>query len=227
MLNHLMTGTKKRFVDMVRITLREERKEENAIVNLKVILVYNNINFFVSRIQETSLKTEDTKDALESLLVSVGKNDKLSAKNYAEVLSRKINKENALFCLRHMKLRPALSRSLSYEPTAPPPHSPPSDQTKENRNEDWVTDLEDNLRNICLLEIDKNAYFILKQKDLLELDYGDLLNLTTRDTLQISNELLIYGAIMRWGLERQRKSNEGRNNTNLRNLLGDLVYAPR
>lgn len=78
-----------------------------------------------------------------------------------------------------------------------------------------------------MLEIDKNADFVLNHPDLLELNYGDLLNITTRDTLEVSSELVVYCAIMRWGLESQRKKNEEGEELSLRNLLGELIYAPR
>lgn len=175
----------------------------------------------------SSVNSSDPSSIIELLSLSVAKNDQVTARTYVETLSKKITKENALYCFCRLKLKPRITRTQSYEPSAPPPISKNNENTKENRNEDWVADLEDNLRNICLLEIDKNAEYVLKQKELLDLEYEDLLNITTRDTLEVSSELVVYSAIMRWGLERQRRKGCDGGEINMKNWLQDLIYAPR
>lgn len=157
----------------------------------------------------------------------MAKNDQITARNCVEVLIKKITKDNALNYFCKLKLKPHIRQKLSYEPSAPPPIPKICEYTKADRNDEWVADLEDNLRNICLLEIDKNADYVLKQKELMDLEYEDLLNITTRDTLEVSRELVVYSAIMRWGLERQRRKGSDGEEINLKNWLQDLIYAPR
>lgn len=140
-------------------------------------------------------------------------------------MSRKINKDNALDCLARLKLISTITHD--FEPSAPPPGFLGKKDSGESQNKDWISDLEDNLRNLCLLEIDKNADYILKKRDLLGLDYGDLFNITTRDTLQVSSELVVYSAVMRWAVAEHRRKGANGEELNLKNTLQELIYAPR
>nr|CAH7731567.1 unnamed protein product [Callosobruchus chinensis] len=78
-----------------------------------------------------------------------------------------------------------------------------------------------------LNEIDKHADYVLKQKEFLDLGYGDVLSITTRDTLQVSNEIIVYSAIMRWCIEECKRRTLQTQKVNLKAVLRDLVYAPR
>lgn len=161
------------------------------------------------------------------MFTAVNKNEETEARNLVEILNKKINKDNVLYCFCHSKVKPRITRTQSFEPSAPPPTTMNHENTKENLNEDWVTDLKDNLRNVCFLKIDKNADYVLKQRELLDLEYEDLFNITTRDTLEVSSELVVYSAIMKWGLEMQKRKGDDEGELNIRNWLRDLIYAPR
>ncbi|KAK9892817.1 hypothetical protein WA026_022278 [Henosepilachna vigintioctopunctata] len=107
------------------------------------------------------------------------------------------------------------------------PSAPPIIECKDRGSIDWVEDLINNLRHNCLLEIDKHADYILKDPDFLKLAYNDVLQITTRDTLQVSNETIVYCAIMKWASAECNRRTLQPHLLNIKAVLRDLVYAPR
>lgn len=184
-----------------------------------VICKSNNNSIFCSTSKD--LQSQDANQLLDDLYVAIKTGDKNTARQYYEALTKKIDKTNVLDCLLGLTRRSNNACSNSYQPSAP------TEDTKENQNEDWKIDLEDNLRNICLSVIDKNGDFVLKDERMLLLSFNDLQSVTTRDTLEVSNELVVYSAVVRWGRQQQRKRTQNGEVLDLRDILGDLVYSPR
>lgn len=83
------------------------------------------------------------------------------------------------------------------------------------------------LRDNILLEIDKQGDFFLKQKEIEDLHYQDLLAITTRDSLQVASELMVYGAMMRWATQECHRKGMVLEDVNIRAVLKDLIFAPR
>lgn len=154
---------------------------------------------------------------------AIKRGDKVLAKNYVEVLCTNINRKTALPVLLQTNL------VQDFEPCTPsaPPPSDDYQGTKENHNEDWVKDLQDNLRNRCLSEIDQNADFVLENNQLLQIGRQQLLDILMRDTFKASDELLVHCGVMKWAIEYQKKMAEKGFDVSLSSSLGDLKYAPR
>lgn len=170
------------------------------------------------------LTIDNPKIALDLFCTAVRVQNVPLAKQCIEILNTQLNKRNVLLILRKMTLckNNLIPDTYDLEPSAPPIVE--SDCTP---TDDWVQDLIDNLRNNCLLEIDKNGDFVLKQKEFLDLEYSDALSITTRDTMQVSTEILVYSAVMRWSIEECNRRTLQTQTINLKAVLRDLVYAPR
>ncbi|XP_060535373.1 uncharacterized protein LOC132707505 isoform X2 [Cylas formicarius] len=107
------------------------------------------------------------------------------------------------------------------------PSAPPAVEIDDAVPEGWVAELVDGVRHNCLLEIDKHGDHVLKQKEIVDLGYEDLLAIVTRDTLQVSSELVVYSATMRWCMHECKRRTLQTQLINIKAVLRDLVYAPR
>lgn len=172
------------------------------------------------------LRIDKPEVALELFSTAVKIQNVPLAKQCTEILNNHLNKHNALQILRHVS-ECRRETSKAPDPFDVEPSAPPIVECDNQMSEDWVQDLVDNLRNNCLLEIDKNADFVLKQKEILDLSYADILTVTTRDTLQVSNEVLVYSAVFRWSIEECKRRTLEPQKINLKAVLRQLVYAPR
>uniref|UniRef100_V5I973 BTB/POZ domain-containing protein 2 n=1 Tax=Anoplophora glabripennis TaxID=217634 RepID=V5I973_ANOGL len=191
--------------------------------DLKIGDAYRHIT---KSMRDDPLKIEKPELVLELFSTAIKMQDIPLAKECTEILNSQLDKNNALLVLRHIykseMMMPPPPDPLDLKPSAPPLHEDDNDF-----KEDWVQDLRDNLRNNCLLEIDKNADYVLKQKEVLELSYRDVLAITTRDTLQVSNEMLVYSVAMRWTMEECKRLAMDPQQNNMKAIARELVHAPR
>lgn len=169
------------------------------------------------------LKIEDHIVALDLLETAVKLQNVPLARQCVEILDRLMDKKNVLTILAQLEK----CKMPTNDPNDFQPSAPPIVENDNQRTENWVHGLIEDLRHNCLLEIDKNADFVLKQKEVLDLTYTDILFITTRDTLQVSNELIVYSAILRWAYEECRRRTLPTQPINIKAVLRDLVYAPR
>lgn len=142
-------------------------------------------------------------------------------KQCVENLDQYLDKDNVLLVystLSKCKM-PTVKRDDS-EPSAPP-----IIDNENQRGSDWVRQLLDNLRHNCLLVIDANADYVLKKKDVLDLTYNDLFAILDRDTLEVSNELKVYNAMYRWGLQECHRMTLSPHH--IKEVLRQLCYVPR
>ncbi|KAJ8958108.1 hypothetical protein NQ318_006037 [Aromia moschata] len=188
--------------------------------DLKMQEAYKNIT---SSMKADPLTIEKPAVALDLFSTAVKIQNVPLAKQCIEILNNHLNRRNVLLILDRL----SKCEMPNPDPYDVEPSAPPIVEDDNQRTEDWVQDLIDNLRNNCLLEIDKNADHVLKQKEMLDLSYGDMLSITTRDTLLVSSEVLVYSAIMRWCIEECRRRTLQTQKINLKAVLRDLVYAPR
>ncbi|XP_028135885.1 uncharacterized protein LOC114330675 isoform X2 [Diabrotica virgifera virgifera] len=149
------------------------------------------------------------------------------AKQCIEILNNHLNNSNVLLILRHMTKCISEYKNITVDPFDLEPSAPPIVEEEYEGSGDWVQDLVDNLRNNCLLEIDKNADLVMKQKEILNLTYCDILTITTRDSLQVSSEILVYSTIMKWCIEECKRRTLETHPINLKAVLRQLIYAPR
>ncbi|KAJ8924881.1 hypothetical protein NQ315_001036 [Exocentrus adspersus] len=196
---------------------------DNYKTDLKIQDAYKHIT---SSMRADPLRIEKPELALELFSTAVKIQNVPLAKQCIEILYNHLNKHNALLIMNHIS-KCKLVAANPPDPFDLEPSAPPIVENDNQMNEDWVQDLVDNLRNSCLLEIDKNADFVLRHKDILELSYGDVLTVLTRDTLQASNELLVYSAAVRWAVEECKRRTLQPQAINLKAVLRQLVYAPR
>lgn len=162
--------------------------------------------------------------ALELLFTGIRLKNMPLVNQCTENLDFQLNKDNALTIFSHLSKygsSPSNSRN-NFEPSAPP-----IVENEEQRDAEWVHEILDKLRHNCLLEIDKNADFILKQKGILDLSYQDILSITERDTLEVSSELLVYSAVYRWAIEECRRRTLNPYLLNIKAVLRELSYTPR
>lgn len=172
------------------------------------------------------LNIEKPELALELLSTAIRMQNVPLAKECIDILNKQLDKHNALIIMRHLykcqMMMPPPPDPLDLRPSAPPIL-----ETDNQFHEDCLQDLIDNIRNNCLLEIDKNADFVLKLKEILELSYKDVLAITNRDTLQVSNELLVYSVVVRWAVEECKRHTQEPHLMNLKAILRELLHAPR
>ncbi|XP_066249855.1 uncharacterized protein axed isoform X1 [Euwallacea similis] len=148
------------------------------------------------------------------------------AKHYIDTLPGLIQKENTFEVLQSISkwIHPSeADRQLNFEPSAPP-----LVDNNHERNDNWMKEPLNRLRNNILLEIDKNGDYFLKSKEFKQLHYQDVLDICSRDTLKVTGEMVIYCAIMSWAeAECLRKGLVGNEDPNIKSVLKDLIYAPR
>lgn len=109
-----------------------------------------------------------------------------------------------------------------HEPSAPPLVDNP-----EQCDFYWLQDILNKLELNCLLEIDANADFVLKQPEILNLSYSALKTIVERDSLQVSNELLVYSAVYRWAKAECERDVKEVSPENIRTALKQLYRYPR
>lgn len=83
------------------------------------------------------------------------------------------------------------------------------------------------LRQNAMLEIDKSGDHFLKQPEFSNLHYQDVLDIVTRDTLQVSSENVVYCAIMRWADAECQRKGLVTEDLNVKAVLNELIYATR
>lgn len=161
--------------------------------------------------------------ALELLFTGIKLRNMPLVNQCTENLDLQLDKNNALTIFSYLSKYESPSCNINgFEPSAPP-----IVENEEQRDKDWVQEVLDRLRHNCLLEIDKNADFILKQKDILSLSYLDILTIVERDTLEVSSELLVYSAVYRWAIAECHRRTLQPHLLNIKAVLRDLCYAPR
>lgn len=162
-----------------------------------------------------------------SLLETALKNRNVPlAKHCIVTLNQHIQKDNALKIIlsisKWLHVPETDQQLTNFEPSAPP-----LVDNDEERDDNWMKEPLSHLRQNCLLEIDKHGDAILKERDVQDLHYQDLLAITTRDSLQVSSEMTVYTAIIRWCMEECKRKGLPVESMNMKALLRDLVYAPR
>uniref|UniRef100_A0A1Y1NCK5 BACK domain-containing protein n=2 Tax=Photinus pyralis TaxID=7054 RepID=A0A1Y1NCK5_PHOPY len=181
---------------------------------------YKNIT---SSMKADPLQIRSPKTAIELLSTGVRLQNMPLVKQCIENLDHQLDKTNVLMIYSSLsKCKMPTSNKNDFEPSAPP-----IIENETQRDTDWVQELTDSLRHNCLLVIDKNADYILKQKEILELSYLDLINITERDTLQVTDEMLIYSVIHRWAIEECHRRTLNTHLLNLKAVLRQLSYTPR
>lgn len=181
---------------------------------------YKNIT---SSMKADPLQIRSPKTALELLSTGARLQNMPLVKQCIENLDHQLEKSNLLMIYSNLsKCKLPSGNKNDYEPSAPP-----IIENENQRDTDWVQELTDSLRHNCLLEIDKHADYILKQKEVLDLSYPDILNIVERDTLQVSDEMLVYSAIYRWAIAECHRRTLNTHLLNVRAVLRQLCYTPR
>lgn len=174
-----------------------------------------------SSMQSDPLEISSPKIALDLLSTAVRLQNIPLIKQCIEIIDNQLDPSILVSVLKRLSECTSQGRD-NFEPSAPPITE------SENRNNiGWIEDVINNLRHNCLLEIDRHADTILKDLFFSTLSYNDVLQITSRDSLQISSETIVYSAIMKWAhAECYRRTLEPQFQ-NLRDVLRDLVHAPR
>lgn len=162
------------------------------------------------------LEISSPKLALELLSTAIKLQNLLLVKQCIEVIEKQLDQTVLLSVLFH------LSDSKTSEPSAPPLL-----EIENEKDVNSIKELVNKLRQKCLIEIDKNADSILKDTEFLKLSYEDVLQITTRDTLKISSETVVYGAVMRWANQECKRRTLEPYLLNIKAVLRDLIYSPR
>ncbi|KAH1002715.1 hypothetical protein HUJ04_008776 [Dendroctonus ponderosae] len=147
------------------------------------------------------------------------------AKHYISDLTDLIKKDNALTILNSISKwihSSEADRQLNFEPSAPPL----VDNAAE-RNDSWMEEPLGELRDKILQKIQKNGDFYLRHSEFPKLHYQDVFDITTSDDLQVSNELVVYCAIMCWAEAECQRTGLSTEDVNIKAVLKDLIYAPR
>ncbi|XP_045463080.1 BTB/POZ domain-containing protein 2-like isoform X3 [Harmonia axyridis] len=179
---------------------------------------YRNIT---SSMQADPLEISSPKLALDLLSTAVRLQNMPLVKQCIEIIDKQLDPSILISVMSRLSECTSQRRD-NYEPSAPPIIE------SENRgNIDWVVNQIENLRHNCLLEIDRYADAILKDLFFSTLPYMDVLRITTRDSLQVSSETIVYSAIMKWAHAECYRRTLQPHLTNLKAVLRDLVHAPR
>lgn len=141
-----------------------------------------------------------------------------------ENLDSQLDKTNVLTIY---SLLSKIYSSLEEEPNDFEPSAPPIVENEDQCEYYWVQDMLEKLRHNCLLEIDKNADFVLKQRQMLNLSYADLLSILERDTLEVSSELVVYSAVYRWAVAECQRKTLAPQKANVKAIIRQLINCPR
>ncbi|KAL3087499.1 hypothetical protein niasHS_008315 [Heterodera schachtii] len=79
----------------------------------------------------------------------------------------------------------------------------------------------------CLAYIDKNADTLLKSEEFLQIDHKMLCEILERDEMQISGEISIWNAALRWADEKCRQNGIDCSAENRRQMLGPALFKIR
>ncbi|CAH0547890.1 unnamed protein product [Brassicogethes aeneus] len=163
-----------------------------------------------------SIAFRDLESASNGLKKAVEANDPVLGRKCIEFFDLLLgNKENLIPVLKCLsEIMPPKDLSNCHSPSAPPMNGCAS--------HNWVQELTEKLRENILLEIDKHAEYILKKKEFLDVCFVDLKTILTRDTLRLSNEILVYDAIKRRVEKEKKNKNAGSCCT-----WDNLIRAPR
>lgn len=163
------------------------------------------------------------KTAIELLSTGARLQNMPLVKQCIEILDRQLDKTNVLIIYTYLsKCKLPTGNKNEFEPSAPP-----IIENQDQHNTDWLEELTNNLRHNCLLMIDKHADYVFKQKEILDLSYADLVSITERDSLQVSDEMLIYSVVYRWAIEECKRRKLNIHLLNMKAVLRDLNYTPR
>lgn len=169
------------------------------------------------------LQIDDPNLACKLLSTAISLKNMPLAKQCIEILDRKLARENVLSIFAHLsQCKMPCTNPNDFEPSAPP-----FVENENLINQDWVQELTDNLRHNCLLEIDRNADFVLKQSEILDLSYLDLLAIIQRDTLEVRNECIVYSTVLKWATSECQRRTLQPHLVNIKAVVRDLRYAPR
>ncbi|RZC40253.1 BTB/POZ domain-containing protein 2, partial [Asbolus verrucosus] len=205
---------------MLNAVTSEETPETKFRRNSYAEEAYKNITISMKADQ---LQIEDPNLACKLLSTAVNLKNMPLAKQCIEILDRKLDKNNVLSIFSHLsQCKMPCSNPNDFEPSAPP-----IVENENLRDKDWVQELTDNLRHNCLLEIDKNSDYILKQSEILNLSYSDLLAIITRDTLEVRSECLVYLTVLKWATKECHRRTLQPHLVNIKAVVRDLRYAPR
>ncbi|KAL3275555.1 hypothetical protein HHI36_020311 [Cryptolaemus montrouzieri] len=197
---------------------KEAEEDDGASKTPTVEHAYRNIT---SSMQADPLEISSPRLALDLLSTAVKLQNMPLVKQCIEIIDKQLDPTIVINVISRLSECSSQSKD-NYEPSAPP-----IIESDNSKNIDWVEDLINNLRHNCLLEIDKYADYILKDPEFLKLSYNDVLQITTRDTLQVSSEAIIYTTIMKWAYAECHRRTLQTHLPNIKAVLRDLVYAPR
>ncbi|XP_065162229.1 uncharacterized protein axed isoform X2 [Atheta coriaria] len=167
------------------------------------------------------LQIDSPKTALELLFTATQLQNMPLVNECIKNLDEHLDKDTVLMILSHLsKCKLPSNNKNEFEPSAPP-----IIENENQRGTDWVSDLVNNLRHNCLLVIDKDADYILKKKEIVDLSYADLMSILERDTLEVSDEMFVYIAVYNWGIA---ECNRMKLNTqHHQGVLRQLRFTPR
>lgn len=182
------------------------------------------MTFVTKKINFSSMKTDpleikSLKTALELLQTAIQLKNQSLAEQCIKNLDQSLNKDTVLKIYTYLSKCKTPLRN-NFEPSAPP-----IIDEDYQINDDWIEKLLSDLKFNCLLVIDKEGDYILKQKEIIDLSYNDLFSIVDRDTLEVSSELVVYSAMYRWGIAECVRMTL--NTHHIKEVLRQLCYAPR
>lgn len=173
------------------------------------------------------LDIKSPKLALELLQTAIKLQNPSLAEQCVRNLDENLNKYTALMIyayLSQFKWPTITSTRNNLEPSAPPINLD-EDLNGTNNGRDWIEPLISNLKYNCLLVIDKEGDYVLKQKEIADLSYNEFCAIACRDTLEVSSETVVYDAMYRWGIAECDRLTL--NTHTIKEVLRQLCYAPR
>ncbi|CAG4949957.1 unnamed protein product [Colias eurytheme] len=140
----------------------------------------------------------------------------------ARKLDEMLDAEVALDILRDLRF---LCARLPGAASAPPLPTLSDDRAARSHAQcaSWC----DMLAHNTLLVLDDNADAALQHEKLEDLTYEDLSLIVKRDTLRVSNELVLIEALSRWSTAICKRYKRELTPSNKRAALGELSYCPR
>ncbi|XP_076272620.1 uncharacterized protein LOC143204065 isoform X2 [Rhynchophorus ferrugineus] len=170
------------------------------------------------------LKSSNPQVNLELMDTALRNRNAPLAKSHIDQLYNQIDKDNALNVMN--KINKRVFRT-DNEPSDFEPSAPPLVESYEECNDNWMVVPLYQLRDKCLLVVESNGDYVLKKKEVEDLHYNDLHQIAFNDKLVVSSELVVYSAIMRWCRKQCEVKGSDCDNTNVKSILKDLVYATR
>lgn len=166
------------------------------------------------------LQIKSPKTALELLQTAIQLKNVCLARQCVENLDQSLDKYTVLMIYSYLpKCETPEAPRNNYKPSAPPIAE------GDRLDVEWVQKLLGDLKHNCLLVIDKEADYILKQTDIVDLSYYDIFAILDRDSLEVSSEIVVYSAMYRWAVAECRRMTL--NTHHVRDVLRQLAYTPR